>query len=178
LYTHIRQMLYTHIRRMAEKCCTDVCYASGVATMNAQTAHQEAANEGTSGCGAASSAPRSGRGGRRCEACHPDHVGVWCNSSTAVSNTVRCPCNSGGPCQRNFTNRIVQHISDRLARRSPAGAAAPAAPASGSSQRRRLRSRSCPSPSLNPDRIAQQTERRRAKPEARGANPRAVARSL
>jgi hypothetical protein len=94
----------------------------------------------SSGCGAASSAPRSGRGGRRCGSeagaqrlhCHPDQSlkakgknqkanrqravvpftfcllpssGAWCNSSTAVSNTVRCPCNSGGPCQSNLTNR-------------------------------------------------------------------------
>jgi|GEM_PF-5591338 hypothetical protein len=151
---------------MAEGCCTHVCYATAVARPREQRAHQHDTERHRPGCGAASSAPRSGRGGRRCEPCHPDHTGAWCNSSTAVSKTARCPCKSGGPCQSNLTNPPSQHIPDRPTAVVGRGQLREHQMHEAHPRRTRRRPRSCPGPSPSHDRIAQQRERRCAKPEA------------
>lgn len=164
MYTHIILLLYTHIGLATEEMLYTRMLSSGCRETEAtQNASRRLRKAQTSGCGAASSAPRSGRGGRRCKPCHPDHEGAWCNSSTAVSKTVRCPCNSGGPCQ---PVPYQPAFAATHSRPPPAAVAGRGSCASSSSQASSAapeqQSRSCPGPQQSDDRIAQQRERRRA----------------
>jgi hypothetical protein len=176
LYTHLILLLYRHLSLAAERpLYTHMLFSGCREAKVKQKKSGRLRRDHKTGCGAASSAPRSGRGGRRCEPCHPDHEGAWCNSSTAASKTVWCPCKSGGPCQRNLTNPTLQHVPDRPSRGGHRPGQLRPCRLRPSHRGAASRYSSCPGPSPSNDRIAQQRERRRAKPEARGASPRAVA---
>jgi hypothetical protein len=166
LYTHIRLLLYTHISLAAERRCTHVCYATVVARPRQNRTGQQRLKRlkmgQETGCGAASSAPRSGRGGRRCEACHPDHEGAWCNSSTAVSKTPGARATRAAPASRTLQTDAASFRPPPRAAVAGRGSCALFSLAPASSWRRWRRARSCPGPHNTYDRIAQQRERQRA----------------